>query len=50
MTEGCCWFDAMMTGLALERGADNRLGWTVDPRFASSNTGRTMIFSLDSLV
>jgi len=50
VTEGRCWFGAVMTGLALERGADNRLRWTVDLRLASSDTGRTMIFSLDGLV
>ena len=50
MTEGRCWFDAMMTGLALERGVDNRLRWTVDLRLASSDTGRTLISSSDGLV
>ena len=50
MTEGRCWFGAVMTGLALEEGAGNRLRWTVDRRLASSGTGRTMILSLDGMV
>ena len=50
MTEGRCWIGVVMTGLALEEGVGDRLRWTVDPRLASSDTGRTMIFSLDGLV
>ena len=40
----------MMTGLALEKRVGGRSRWTVDPRALSSDTGRTLIFSLDDLV